>query len=100
MTLAELVKKNVECLPMREQARIFSESFRASAKAQEERVMMAKETCGGLSEADGRTMEEVLRWGRRIELAEMSDVFFDTSVWWLRASPRLNSSLLPSKSTY
>jgi hypothetical protein len=70
MTLADLVKKNVECLPMREQARIFSESFRASTKAQEERVMVAKETCGGLSEAEGRAMEEALRWGRQVEPVE------------------------------
>ena len=70
ITLAELVKKNVECLPMREQARLFSESFRASAKAQDERVAAGKETFGGLNEAGGRTMEEALRWGRRIEPEE------------------------------
>ena len=70
MTLADLVKKNVECLPMREQARMFSESFRASAKAQDERVAAGKETFGSLSEAEGRTMEEALRWGRRIEPEE------------------------------
>jgi len=70
MKLADLVKKNVECLPMREQARIFSESFRASAKAQDERVAAAKETFGRLSEAEGSAMEEALRWGRRIEPAE------------------------------
>ncbi len=67
MPLANLVKKNVERLPMREQARIFSESFRASAKAQDERVTAAKETFGSLGEAEGRAMEEALRWGRRIE---------------------------------
>ena len=51
---------------MREQARIFSESFRASAKAQEERVEAAKETYGSLSEEEGRAMEEALHWGRRM----------------------------------
>jgi len=70
MTLADLVKKNVERLPMREQARIFSESFRASAKAQEERVEAAKKTFASLSEAEGTTMEEALRWGRQIEPPE------------------------------
>ena len=70
MTLADLVKKNVECLPMREQARIFSESFRASAKAQEERVAAAKETFRSLNDTEGSAMEEALRWGRRIEPAE------------------------------
>ncbi len=70
MTLADLVKKNMERLPMREQARIFSESFRASAKAQEERMAGAKETYGSLSEAEGRAMEEALDWGRRIEPVE------------------------------
>ncbi len=70
MTLADLVKKNVERLPMREQARIFSESFRASAKAQEERFAAARETFASLSEAEGRAMEEALRWGRPVEPAE------------------------------
>jgi hypothetical protein len=70
MKLADLVKKNVERLPMREQARIFSESFRASTKAQDERAAAAKETFGSLSEAEGRAMEEALRWGRRIEQEE------------------------------
>ena len=70
MKLADLVKKNVECLPMREQARIFSESFRASAKAQDERAAAAKEAFGSLSEADARAMEEALRWSRRVEQAE------------------------------
>jgi hypothetical protein len=70
MTLADLVKKNVKCLPMREQARIFSESFRGSAKAQEDRAAAAKETFASLSEAESGAMEEALRWGRRIEPAE------------------------------
>lgn len=64
MTIADLVKKNVEYLPMREQARIFSESFRASVRAQEERAAAAKETFGSLTEAEGRAMEEALRSGR------------------------------------
>jgi hypothetical protein len=66
MKLADLVKKNVESLPMREEARIFSESFRASPKAQEERAAAAKETFGRLSETEGKAMEEALRWGRSI----------------------------------
>ena len=70
MSLADLVKKNVECLPMREQARIFSESFRASAKAQKERVAAARDTFASLSEAEGRAMEEALRWGRQVEPTE------------------------------
>jgi hypothetical protein len=70
MKLADLVKKNVERLPMREQARVFSESFRSSVKAQEERVAAAKETFGALSDEEGRAMEEALHWGRRIESAE------------------------------
>jgi hypothetical protein len=49
---------------------MFSESYRASAKAQEERVVAAKETFGVLSEAEGSAMEEVLCWGRRIEPEE------------------------------
>ena len=60
MKLADLVKKNVERLPMREQARVFSESFRSSVKAQEERVAAAKETFGALSDdAQGRSLYDM-----------------------------------------
>lgn len=55
---------------MREQARIFGESFRASARAQEERAAAAKETFASLTEAEGMVMDEALQWGRQIEPAE------------------------------
>jgi hypothetical protein len=66
MTLSEILKKNVEGLPLREQARIFSEAFRASPKAQAERRKAADEAFGCLSEDAGEAMEAALWAGRRM----------------------------------
>jgi len=64
--LSELLKKNVEGLPLREQARLFSEAYRANPKAQEERARAARETFGCLSEEDGEAMEAALWAGRQM----------------------------------
>lgn len=66
MKLADFVKKNVGELPLREQVRIFSEAFRASPTAQNERRRAWENTFGCLSEETGKAMDSALWTGRRI----------------------------------
>lgn len=66
MASGDLVRKNLEGLPPREQVRICSEAFRANPAAQEARRKAWEESFGCLNEETGQAMEEALWAGRHL----------------------------------